>query len=150
MKRIRYQAGGNAGNPGGAGLSRRGGDVIVTVPAGSQLTLVRVIPGVNVEIPAASGTWFSLNEGGPVFLVASLCLDRDVFGYCCPPYESGVDECGPYKRTVDDNCDRYPGDVPITIKIGLPARPADAGPDGPGPVGVPADEWEVFYIEGGR
>ena len=149
MKKVRYQAGGNAGWPAGSTGSRVGGDEIVTIPSGSQLTLVRVIPGVDVEIPANSGTWFSINEGGPVFLIASLCLDRHVFGYCCPPTESGIDECGPYTRAMNDECDRYPGDQSITIKIGLPARPANAGPDGPGPSGVPADEWEVFYIEGG-
>lgn len=131
MKRIRYQGGGAASIVGVTDVSRQGGNVIVTVPSGSQITYIRVVPGVN-PVGAVVGTWFSLNEGGPLFLTIPFCIDSDVLGYCC-------------ERDLD-MCDRYPGDVQISIKIGLPAQPEDAERNGP--VGVAADEWEVFYIEG--
>lgn len=127
MKRIRYEAGGLTG----FGTQYRTGNEKITIPAGSQITLIRVIPGYDPDDPN-QGTWFSINNGGPIFLTSSLCLDGHVFDYCC--------ECD-----IDD-CNRYPGNVQIEMRVGPVAAPKGAQEE---QLGLPAQEWQVWYVEGG-
>lgn len=147
MKRIRIMSGGRAGQGTDANALLYDGDYSAIIPSGSQITKVFIVPGTDEET-GVTGTWVRINDQYPMYIVVPTILCRDDFGYCCPPVEKGIDGCGnPYMRTVDDTCDRYPGDVQISIDIGLPARPeGQVGRDFA--IGGPAAQWFIMY-EGG-
>lgn len=110
----------------------------ITIPSGSQLTHIRVVPGIIPDSsPARRQTWIRINESKPFYLTQPLVLGSDTFGFCCET-DNQLDQ---FKR----ECDRYPGDVQIVITIGPSAAPENIDED---ELGVNADEVLIAYIGG--
>lgn len=117
MRRVRF-AGSN-------------GDFQFTIPSGSDLTYLRVIPGYNEET-GLWGTWLSINESAPHLLICPIDIRAADFGFCC-----GVDPCN-----------RFPGaDQGMTITVGTQAAPrTEDDTRVPTGVGDGSPPQEVFLI----
>lgn len=135
MKQVRF-----------AGSGYAAANVELTIPQGSQLTHVRICPGLYTEPGEPPierlGTWFSINEFKPIMIRCLTILCADTFGYCCE-IDAQLDRC-------DRDCQRFPGDTQLQILIGTNAAPNEyrEDPDGGYRVGAPPEDWVVVYIGG--
>lgn len=119
MRRVRY--------------AMSNGDEQFTIPTGSQITYLRIIPGRAEAPPALIGTWISINESAPHLIVCPLEIRAGDFGVVAGQL---------------DACDWYPGEgQQMTITIGTIAAPRTGDPDNPN-LGAPPQDVFIIYQGG--
>ena len=132
MKKVWIQGGGQAPLINLQDGTLNPGDGEFTV-AGRILTKFILVPGTAPEV-GLTGTWFQIGTMGPVFATIPIILCRDDFGYCCE---------------ANGDCDVYPGDNQISIKIGANARPEPPAAGGRDwSLGSSASMWLIMSVGG--
>lgn len=131
MKQVRFAGSGYAAE-----------DVQITIPAGSQLTHIRICPGSYNEPDVGDrlGTWFQINNSAPIMLRCLTILCADAFGFCC-------DIDNQLKPGCDRDSQRFPGDTQFEILIGRNARPPNIDEES-FMAGAPPEDWLVVYFGG--